>query len=145
MIIQSIMGILVFVCLAWLISENRRRVNPMVIVSGVAFQLIVGVVLLKLSFFRKFFLVLNSAVLSLEESTVAGTSFVFGYLGGGKLPFEEAFPGAAFILAFRALPLILIMSALSSVLFYWKVLPLIVWAFSRIFEKARTIRGRTFQ
>ncbi len=141
MILQSIMGILVFVCLAWLISENKKRIKPAIILSGIGIQLVVGIALLKLPFFRNFFLILNKVVLSLEESTIAGTSFVFGYLGGGELPFTETFPGAAFILAFRALPLILIMSALSSVLFYWKILPLIVRGFSRVLEKTMRLGG----
>jgi CNT family concentrative nucleoside transporter len=80
-------------------------------------------------------------VLSLEESTRAGTSMVFGYLGGGPLPFEEKFPGAAFILAFRGLPLVLVISALSALLFYWKILPLIVRGFSWGLEKTMRLGG----
>ena len=135
MIIQSAAGLFVFVLLAWLISENRRKVRLTMILAGIAIQLFVGVIFLKLPVFRDFFLLLNRLVLSLEESTTAGTSFVFGYLGGGDLPFEEKFPGASFILAFRALPLVLIMSALSSLLFYWKILPLVVKGFSWLLKK----------
>ena len=90
-----------------------------------------GLLLLKLPVFREFFLLLNRAVLSLEEATTAGTSFVFGYLGGGNLPFKEPYPGASFILAFRGLPLVLLMSGLSALLFYWKIrkprLPELSW------------------
>ncbi|UCD31916.1 MAG: nucleoside:proton symporter, partial [Desulfobacterales bacterium] len=82
MVIQSVIGLFVFVFIAWLMSENRRQVRFKTILVGIAIQLIVGIILLKLSFFREFFLVLNRLVLSLEESTAAGTSFVFGYLGG---------------------------------------------------------------
>lgn len=124
MIIQSIAGLLVFVVLAWVMSENRKKVSIKTVVIGLVLQLAVGMALLKLPFFRDFFLLLNHIVLSLEESTTAGTSFVFGYLGGGALPFDEKFPGSSFILAFRALPLILVISALSSLLFYWRILPL---------------------
>ena len=126
MVIQSVIGLFVFVFIAWLMSENRRQVRFKTVLVGIAIQLIIGIILLKLSFFRDLFLLLNRLVLSLEESTAAGTSFVFGYLGGGNLPFAEKFPGASFILAFRALPLILVMSALSSLLFYWKILPMTV-------------------
>ena len=79
---------------------------------------------------RDFFISLNQLVLSLEESTAAGTSMVFGYLVGAELPFAEKYPGASFILAFRALPLILVISTLSALLSYWKILPLVVKAFS---------------
>ena len=66
---------------------------------------------------------------------------MFGYLGGGPLPFTEAMPGASFVIAFRALPLILVVSALSSLLFYWRILPFIVRGLSRLFEKTLGIGG----
>ncbi|RLC18655.1 MAG: nucleoside:proton symporter, partial [Deltaproteobacteria bacterium] len=84
---------------------------------------------------------LNRLVLALEESTAAGTSMVFGYLGGAALPFDEKFPGAGFILAFRALPLILLMSALSALLFYWKILPRVVKSFSWCLQKTLGVGG----
>ncbi|MBU2522408.1 MAG: nucleoside:proton symporter [Proteobacteria bacterium] len=141
MIIQSMAGLVVFVILAWAMSENRKKVSIKTVATGLALQLLVGVVLLKLPFFRDFFLFLNRIVLSLEESTTAGTSFVFGYLGGGSLPFNEKFPGSSFILAFRALPLVLVISALSSLLFYWKILPLIVKGFSKFMQKTMRLGG----
>ena len=141
MIIQSVMGLFVFLFIAWLMSKHRRKVRLRTIVSGLAIQLIVGLIFLKLPLFRDFFILLNRLVLSLEESTTAGTSFVFGYLGGGSLPFDEKFPGASFILAFRALPLVLFMSALSSLLFYWKVLPQIVKGFSFLLKKTMNLGG----
>ena len=102
MIAQSIAGLVVFTSIAWLISENRTKVSFKIIIAGIIIQLVVGLILLKLPVFRNFFVSLNRLVLSLEESTTAGTSMVFGYLGGGKLPFVEKYPGASFILAFRA-------------------------------------------
>lgn len=139
--VQSIAGLVVFACIAWLISENRTKVSIKIIVAGIAIQLAVGFILLKLPVFRDFFISLNRLVLSLEESTTAGTSMVFGYLGGGDLPFAEKFPGASFILAFRALPLILVISALSALLFYWKILPIVVQAFSWSLQKTMGLGG----
>ena len=63
-------------------------------------------------------------------------AFVFGYIGGGPLPFEESQPGAAFVLAFRALPLVIVISALTSLLTYWRVLPWIVKGFAKVLEKS---------
>lgn len=141
MILQSIAGLTVFTGFAWLISENRKKVRLLVIIVGIGIQLAVGFILLKLPVFRDIFLSLNRLVLSLEESTTVGTSMVFGYLGGGALPFTEKFPGASFILAFRALPLILVISALSALLFYWRILPLIVKAFSWSLQKTMGLGG----
>jgi hypothetical protein len=77
----------------------------------------------------------TQAVGAIAAASRAGTSFVFGYLGGGPLPFEPKFPGAEFVLAFQALPIVLVMSVLTTLLFYWGILPPIVrgfsWALSR--------------
>jgi len=108
---------------------------------GIGLQIVVCALLLKLPIFRQVFLTLNQLILSLEKSTAAGTSFVFGYLGGGRLPFEAEFPDATFILAFRALPLVLLTSALSALLFYWKILPAVVRAFSWALQKTMGIGG----
>ena len=139
--LQSLVGLAAFAGLAWLISENRKQVSIRVIVVGLIIQLAVGVLLLKLPLFREFFMALNRMVLSLEESTRAGTSMVFGYLGGGPLPFDEKFPGSSFVLAFRALPLVLVISALSALLFYWKILPVVVRGFSWGLEKTMRLGG----
>jgi len=141
MIFQSIAGLLTFTGIAWLLSENRKQVKLNMAVIGIVLQLLVGLILLKIPIFREFFLLLNRLALSLEEATTAGTSFVFGYLGGADLPFKEKFPGASFILAFRALPLVLVISALSALLFYWRILPLVVRAFSWALQKTMGLGG----
>ena len=141
MAVQSVIGLLVFAALSWCISEDRRRVNWKVPVFGILLQLAVGFVLLKLPLFREFFLLLNRGVMVLQKATTAGTAFVFGYLGGGDLPFTESYPGASFILAFQALPLVLLMSALSALLFYWKILPLVVRGFSWALRKTMGVGG----
>jgi CNT family concentrative nucleoside transporter len=141
MIIQSMAGLLVFSGIAWLISENHKKVKVKLLIAGIAIQLVIGFILLKLPLFRSFFISLNHLVLSLEASTKAGTSMVFGYLGGGELPFAEKYPGSSFILAFQALPLILVISALSSLMFYWKILPLVVRSFSYALQKTLGLGG----
>jgi concentrative nucleoside transporter, CNT family len=141
MTIQSIAGLFAFSGIAWLIGENRKKVSVKLVISGIAAQLAIGILLLKLPVCRKVFISLNHLVLALEASTKAGTAMVFGYLGGGPLPFAEKFPGSSFILAFQALPLILVISAISSLLFYWKILPLIVRTFSAALQKLLGLGG----
>jgi len=140
-IVQSVAGLFTLAAIAWLFSEQKKAVNYKEILAGLGLQLLVAVVLLKIPAFRQFFLVLNTIVTTLQDATDAGTSFVFGYLGGGSLPFDEKMPGASFILACRALPLVLVVSALSSLLFYWKVLPCIVRGFSWALQKTMKTGG----
>ena len=139
--LQSAFGLLALVALAWLVSEKRREVSLVTIAVGLALQIGLALLMLKVPFFERVFLGLNDVALAIEKATVAGTSFVFGYLGGGPLPFAEPYPGAGFILAFRALPIILIMSVLSAVLYYWRILPLVVRGFSWALEKTMHIGG----
>ncbi|HUI45340.1 MAG TPA: nucleoside transporter C-terminal domain-containing protein [Nitrospirota bacterium] len=139
--LQGIFGILAFLVIAWLISEKRKGVRYTTIVAGVMVQFGIAAILLYIPVFKKFFLLLNNVVLSLEASTRAGTSFVFGYIGGGTPPFLLQDPGANFILAFQALPLVLVIGALSALLFYWRILPYIVKAFSFILQKTLNIGG----
>ena len=124
MLIQAVLGLFVFTGIAWLISENRRGVRYAIVLTGITVQLCIAGVLLFIPFFKKLFLLLNNIVLALESATRAGTSFVFGYIGGGAPPFLLQDPGSGFILAFQALPLVLVIGALSGLLFYWRILPL---------------------
>ncbi len=139
--IQGMLGIIVFLAIAWLISEKKRSVRYATILAGVAVQLTIAGILLYVPVFKKFFLLLNNIVLALESATRAGTSFVFGYIGGGTPPFLLQDPGASFILAFQALPLVLVIGALSALLFYWKVLPYVVKGFSFVLQKTLNIGG----
>jgi CNT family concentrative nucleoside transporter len=138
---QAMLGIIVFLVLAWSVSEKRKSVRLSTILTGVTVQLAIAALLLYVPVFKKFFLLLNNAVLALESSTRAGTSFVFGYIGGATPPFLLQDPGSSFILAFQALPLVLVIGALSSLLFYWRVLPVVVRGFSLLLQKTMNIGG----
>ena len=138
---QGVLGILVFLAIAWLISEKRKLVRASTIVTGVAVQFAIAGLLLYVPAFQRLFLLLNNVVLALDSATKAGTAFVFGYVGGGPPPFMMQDPGANFVLAFQSLPLVLVIGALSALLFYWRVLPYIVKAFSLIFRKTLRIGG----
>jgi len=138
---QGLAGIAGLLLLAWIFSENRWAVPWRAIWSGLLLQLILAVLLLKLPFAKDAFLALNDVLTSLEKSTQAGTALVFGYLGGGPAPFAVTDASSTFILAFRALPIVLVMSALSALLFHWGVLPLIVRGISWLLERAMGVGG----
>jgi CNT family concentrative nucleoside transporter len=121
--------------------KSGGEVSGRDIFTGLALQFAIALILLRVPLVRNLFGLLNKAVILLEESTRAGTSFVFGYLGGAPLPFAEQTPGASYVFALQALPLVLVISALSSLLFYWRVLPLFVRAFSWLLQKTMRIGG----
>jgi CNT family concentrative nucleoside transporter len=131
----------VLLLVAWLISENRWRIPIRVVVTGIALQFILAILFVKFPPAASMFLVLNQGVDALQRATDAGTSFVFGYLGGGPVPFDEKQAGLNYIFAFRALPLVLTISALASLLFYWGILQVIVKAFAWVLRRAMGIGG----
>jgi len=139
--LQGVLGIVVFLTIAWIISEKRSRVKFSTIITGVLVQLAIAGILLYVPFFKRFFVVLNNVVLALDSATRAGTSFVFGYLGGAPPPFMMQDPGANFILAFQSLPLVLVIGAISSLLFYWRILPYVVQGFSFVLQKGMNLGG----
>ena len=139
--VQSGFGLIALLALAWTMSERRRTVRWRIVLSGLALQLAFAALFLMAPPAKQVFLALNDALLGLERATQAGTAFVFGYLGGAPLPFAESHPGSSFVLAFRALPLVLVVSALSALLFHWGVLPLVVRGVSRVLERIMGIGG----
>src|SRR6476660_4515479 len=139
--IHALAGIAGLLARAWLAGEKRRAVPWRAVGAGLALQLVMAVVFLKVTLVKEAFLKLNDALLVLEQATQAGTGFVFGYLGGGPAPFQVTDANATFVLAFRALPLVLVISALSALLFYWRILPAIVRALSLALEKLMRVGG----
>lgn len=139
--LQSLFGFFVLLFIAWLFSENRRCINLRFLIAGIALQFILAVLLLKIPLFKDGLATLNQLVLALQQSTEAGTRFVFGYLGGGDTPFDQTKPQNSFILAFQALPLVIVISAITAILTYWKILPWLIRAFSKGLEKSMGISG----
>jgi concentrative nucleoside transporter, CNT family len=138
---QSLVGLMTLIGLCYLFSENRREVYFPIVIKSLLLQLFFAVLLLKLPASQNLFVALNKGIAVLQAATREGTTFIFGYLGGGQLPFEETTPGGGFILAFQAMPLVIVISVISAILMYWKVLPLIMRGFSLILEKTLEIGG----
>jgi len=134
-------GIAGLLALAWLMGENRRGVPWRSVAAGLAVQILLAIIFFKVAFVKDLFLKLNDALLVIEKATQAGTGLVFGYLGGAPAPFAITDQNSVFILAFRALPLVLVVSALSALLFYWRVLPAVVRALSWLLEQTMRVGG----
>jgi CNT family concentrative nucleoside transporter len=141
--LQSGLGLLALAALAWALGGFRRGVSWRVVGVGLGLQLLFAALLLHVPALRATFAVFGDGVNALANATRAGTSLVFGYLGGAPLPFDEKMPGSSFILFFQALPLVLVVGALSALLYHWRVLPFIVSALSRLLRRAFSLDGAT--
>jgi concentrative nucleoside transporter, CNT family len=139
--LQSLLGIFALLALAWCVSEDRRAVAWKQAAMALLLTFATAVVMLKIPGAQRLFAALNDAVDAIAAATRAGTSFVFGYLGGGPLPYELKTPGADFVLALQALPVVLVMSVLTTLLFYWRILPPIVRGFSWLLERTLKVGG----
>ncbi|MGD9923770.1 MAG: NupC/NupG family nucleoside CNT transporter [Pseudorhodoplanes sp.] len=140
-ILQSCLGAVAIPALAFAFSEDHRAVSWRRVLAAMALTVVLAALLLKIPALSMAFAAANHAVDAIAGATRQGTAFVFGYLGGGPLPFDPKFPGAEFILAFQALPLVLVMSVLTTLLFYWRILPPIVRGFSWALERTLGVGG----
>jgi concentrative nucleoside transporter, CNT family len=140
-IIHALCGLAILVFLSWLISENRRGVQWRLVASGIVLMVALSALLLLVAPVRNVVFAANDALNALQDATRAGTSFVFGYLGGGPAPFTESDPRNSFVIAFRALPLVIVVSALSALLFHWRILPVVVKAFAWVLERTMGLGG----
>jgi concentrative nucleoside transporter, CNT family len=139
--LQSAFGVFVLIAIAWIVSEDRRAVAWKQAAIGLLVTFATAVILLKVPGVSRVFSAINDAVDAISAASRAGTSFVFGYLGGGQLPFELKVPGAEFVLALQALPIVLVMSVLTTLLFHWRILPPIVRGFSWLLERTLKVGG----
>jgi concentrative nucleoside transporter, CNT family len=139
--LQSALGVFAILAIAFAVSENRRAVPLRPVAVGLLITFGLALLMLKVPQTEIAFDWIDRAVDAVADATKAGTAFVFGYVGGGPLPFELKAPGAEFILGFQALPVVLVMSVLSSLLFYWGVMPPVVRGFSRALEKTLDVGG----
>ena len=141
--LQSALGILFILTLAWVFSENRRAFPWRIVLVGIALQAGIALLLLKVPVARNVLFGLNGVVSVLSDATRAGTGFVYGFMGGGPSPFPASLvdPHSLSTFAFGILPLVIIISALSAILWYWRVLPLIVGGMALVLRHTLGIGG----
>lgn len=140
-VVHGAFGLLGLLAVAWLLSESRWQVPIRVVVAGVALQIGLALLFLKFPPATSVFIVLNDVVGALQKATDAGTALVFGYLGGGPMPFDASHPEATFVLAFRAFPLVLVISALAALLLHWGILQRVVGALAFALRRTLGVGG----
>jgi CNT family concentrative nucleoside transporter len=139
--LQSAGGVFAMLAIAWVVSEDRRGVAWKQAAIGLLVTFATAIILLKVPGVTRAFAAVNDAVGAIAAASRAGTSFVFGYLGGGQLPYDLKVPGADFVLALQALPIVLVMSVLTTLLFHWRILPPIVHGFAWLLERTLKVGG----
>lgn len=141
MIYQAYVGIVALLVIAWALSEDRSVMNWRIVAVGLGLQIGIAFVLIRAPVVAEALFVINYAVIAIETATTAGASFVFGFLGGGELPFEITSDNAMYIFAFRILPQILVFSVLVAIFWHWGVLPVIVRGFAWALRRSMGVGG----
>lgn len=141
--IQPIIGFFILLLLGAIFSENIKAIKIRYLVSAVLIQVLLALMLIKLPLVTNFFEYLSYGVMTLKEANDYGTSFVFGYLAdkAPNAPFDITNSAGTFIFAFGGLTLIIVMSAISALLWHWKIIPVLVNALSVIFKKPLNVGG----
>ena len=143
--VQALFGMSVFIGIAIALSEQRTVPGWRLLVAGLGLQFLFAFAVFNLSFLQQVLGGINSGVNAVVSATESGTLFIFGYLGGDPLnvdyPFAVSEPGATLILAFRILPLILMFTVLSAILWHYRVLPVIIKGFSLVLRKSMKVGG----
>ncbi len=138
---QALIGIVLLLALSWVVSENRREVRVKPIVAGLALQFALALFLLRFPWAQDLLLLANHAVHALERATVQGAGFVFGFLGGKVAPDDPEAFSRVYVFAFRVLPQIILFSVLVAMLWYWRVLPLLIRGFAWALKRTLGVGG----
>jgi len=129
------------IAVAWAMSEDRKAFNWRMVAGTLLLQGALALLLLKVPVIRDLLFRLNDVMSALSAATGAGTSFIFGYIGGGPAPFTVTHPANMVNLAFSLLPLLMVISALSAILWYWRILPAIVHGLAFVLKRSLRLGG----
>ncbi|HEY3799079.1 MAG TPA: nucleoside transporter C-terminal domain-containing protein, partial [Caulobacteraceae bacterium] len=139
---QSLVGVAVTIGVCWTLSEKRAAFPWKLAIGAVAVQAGLVLLLFGLPTARAVIGGVGAAVDGLSSSTQAGVAFVFGFLAGtDSQPYTVTNPGGLFVFAFRVLPVILVICALSALLWHWRILKWVTQGFGLVFEKTMGLRG----
>ena len=142
---QSLVGLLAIPLIAWVLSERRAAIKPTrlvrILIAGIGLQVLIAGLMLNVPAARAAFDWADGLVAALQSASGSGMRLVFGYLAGGPAPYETVRPQTSFILAFQALPLILVISALSKLLYHWGLLQRIVYIIGWILQRSLGVTG----
>ncbi|MBN2138994.1 MAG: hypothetical protein JW720_14390 [Sedimentisphaerales bacterium] len=138
----SFAGMFILLGVGWVFSADRMRMNWRVIGWGIALQLLIGVFVFVLPVGADVFGVVNDVVVQILDSASAGAKFVFGRLalGPGQVN-EDGETSIGFMLAFQAFPTIIFFSALIAILYYFRIMPLVIRGFAYVFTRLMRISG----
>ena len=125
----SFFGVIAFLFMAWLLSNNRRHMNWRVIFGGLSLQFFLAFIILHTPFGELVFTVAHKGITRIIDLSDLGAKFIFG------ASFMDHF------FAFKVLPTIIFISSLSYLMFYWGVAQKIITGLGLVMSKVMGISG----
>lgn len=141
--IRSIFGYCIFLILAYLLSTNKYlflKKHIRYVVCGICLQILLAFAMTNVPVIIHAMESIAHGVMKLKDATLEGTKFVFGYIGSGDLPFTIKEGGSTFILAFQALPTVILVSIIGAILAHLKITPYISKFFGSLFKRVFGVR-----
>lgn len=138
---QALLGIVILIGFAFLVSSDKASVSWRATILGLAVHIFFAFILLNASFVSDALMMVNVLIVAVEKAAGFGTEFVFGFLGGGKAPFDVTDSNLLFVFAFRVLPQVLIFSVLVALFWHWRVLPYFVRLMSFFISRILKVKG----
>ena len=139
--LQSLLGLAVIIGVCWALSEKRGAFPWRLAIGAVAVQALLVLLVFGVPGAEIGLKAITDSVDALSAATRSGAQFIFGYLAGGEQPYVVQNQPALFVFAFEVLPLILVISALSALLWHWKILKWITRGFGFLFQKSMGLGG----
>ncbi|MEO0754797.1 MAG: nucleoside transporter C-terminal domain-containing protein, partial [Pseudomonadota bacterium] len=141
--VRAVFGLALIVGIAFGLSENRSLFPWRIVLGAIALQFAFALLLFGVPPVRDVLFSANVIVDALEDATRAGTGFVFGYIGNNEAASEIMAGDAPPLFFFQILPIVIVVAALSAMLWHWRVLRLITKGFALIFRRAMGLGGAT--
>jgi CNT family concentrative nucleoside transporter len=139
--LQGLLGLALMTALLWALCEDRQRLQWRPVWTGLLLGALIAALMRWTPGIQTVLEQANSVLDALETATRTGASFVFGHLGGGPAPYEVTDPGRGFILATQVLPMVLLVGALSALLFHWGILTRLVMMFAWLLRRTMGLSG----
>ena len=131
-VLRALLGIVAILFICWLCSTNRKAIRWKFIFSALALQIVIAVCILYVPFVAKFFEFFGKIFVYVNYSAAAGTKFLLGGLMG---------EGVGYVFVFNVLPTIIFFSAITSLLFHWGVIQVVVKWLGLFFSKLMGLTG----
>ena len=140
---RALLGILLIYGVCWVLSEKRKLFPFRLIIGATIMQFVFALILFGIPFVRAILFKANDVVDGLQNATRAGTSFVFGYVGDNVAADQLMGGSPPPLFFFQILPIVIVVAALSAILWHWRILQWVTNGFAYIFQRAMGLGGAT--